>query len=135
MSAPDDITRTIELDASIVSLRNDGILQIFIKPDNMLNLTDAKNMVNAFAEIGKGQKYLLLFIAGDFALASSEARTYASGKEANQFTIASAFVVKNIAQKLMGSAYITFNKPITPTRIFTKVEEAEKWLYTFLEKK
>ena len=103
-----------------------------MKPNATLKLTDGQEMVKSFAEIGGGKKYPLLFIAGDFALANAEARYYASGKEANQYTIASVFVVKNVAQKLMGNAYVTFNKPITPTKIFTNEDEAVKWLKTFI---
>jgi len=126
------ILRTIEGDAYTLGMRSDGILQIYVKPNKTLQLSDGMQMVKDFGEIGGGQKYPLLFLAGDFALASSEARTYASGKEANQYTLASVFVVKNIAQKLMGNAYITFNKPITPTKIMTSEAEAVKWLKTFL---
>ena len=124
--------KTITLDASTISLRSDGIIKIEIKPNTTLKLIDGQEMVKAFAEIGDSKKYPLLFIAGDFALANAKARYYASGKEANQFTIASVFVVKSIAQKLMGNAYITFNKPITPTKILTNEDEAVKWLKTFI---
>ena len=96
------ILKSINNSASIVSLRNDGIITIEIKADTTLKLADAKEMVKGFAEIGEEKKHLLLFIAGDFALANAEARNYASGEEANKYTIASAFVVRNIAQKLIG---------------------------------
>ncbi|MGZ3901807.1 MAG: DUF7793 family protein [Bacteroidia bacterium] len=126
------IVKSIKNDATTVSLRSDGIIQIEIKPNTTLKLNDGKDVVKAFAEIGGGKKFPLLFIAGDFALANAEARYYASGKEANQYTLASVFVVNNVAQKLMGNAYITFNKPITPTKILTNHEEAVKWLKTFI---
>ena len=126
------ILKTINNVAASVSLRSDGIIKIEIKPNTNLKLADGQEMVKAFAEIGGGKKYPLLFIAGDFALANAEARYYASGKEANQYTLASVFVVNNVAQKLMGNAYITFNKPITPTKILTNEEEAVKWLKTFI---
>ncbi len=126
------ILKTVSNFGSIVSLRSDGIMQIDMKANNTLQLVDAKQMVNAFAEVGGGKKYPLLFIAGDFALASPDARKYASGIEANQYTLASVFVVKNSIQKMMGNAYITFNKPITPTKIMTSQEAAITWLKTFL---
>lgn len=126
------ILKSIANFGSTVSLRSDGIMQIDMKANNTLNLVDARQMVKAFAEVGEGKKYPLLFIAGDFALASPDARKYASGTEANQYTLASVFVVKNSIQKMMGNAYITFNKPITPTKIMTSQDEAVKWLKTFL---
>ena len=126
------IVKSVTTFGSIVSLRSDGIIQIDMKANNTLQLVDAKQMVNAFAEVGGGKKYPLLFIAGDFALASPDARKYASGIEANQYTLASVFVVNNSIQKIMGNAYITFNKPITPTKIMTSQESAVTWLKTFL---
>lgn len=126
------IIKSVTNFGSIVSLRSDGIIQIDMKSNNTLQLVDAKQMVTAFAEVGGGKKYPLLFIAGDFALASPDARKYASGTEANQYTLASVFVVKNSIQKIMGNAYITFNKPITPTKIMTSQEAAITWLKTFL---
>lgn len=126
------IIKSVTNFGSIVSLRSDGIIQIDMKSNNTLQLVDAKQMVTAFAEVGGGKKYPLLFIAGDFALASPDARKYASGIEANQYTLASVFVVKNSIQKIMGNAYITFNKPITPTKIMTSQEAAITWLKTFL---
>ncbi len=118
--------------STIVSLRSDGIIQIEMNANKTLQLIDGKQIVNAFAEVGGGKKYPLLFIAGDFALASPDARKYASGIEANQYTLASVFVVNNSIQKIMGNAYITFNKPITPTKIMTNKESAIAWLKTFL---
>ncbi|MFL5763414.1 MAG: hypothetical protein ACJ77K_05675 [Bacteroidia bacterium] len=126
------IIKKIEGDAYTLSLRSDGILQINIKPNRNLDLPNGQQMVKDFAEMGGGKKFPLLFVAGDFTLATADARAYASGKEANQYTLASVFVVKNTAQKLMGNAYIAFNKPITPTKIMTSEPEAVKWLKTFL---
>lgn len=126
------IVKSVTTFGSIVSLRSDGIIQIDMKANNTLQLVDARQMVTSFAEVGGGKKYPLLFIAGDFALASPDARKYASGNEANQYTLASVFVVKNSIQKIMGNAYITFNKPITPTKIMTNKEAAITWLKTFL---
>jgi len=126
-----DILKQADHPAFTLQLRSDGILQIDMKPNVKLSLADAKEMVRMFGEMDKGREFLLLFIAGDDTTVDTEARYYASGPEANKYTIASAFVVKTITQKLLGNAYVTFNKPITPTRIFTDKEEALKWLLSF----
>lgn len=132
MSEDNSIIKEINLDASIVSLRSDGIIQIFMKPNRTMNLDDGKQIVEVLAEMGGGKKFPLLFIAGNFTLANTAAREYAASEEANKFTLASAFIVNNIAQKLMGQAYMSFNHPITPTRILTNVDDAVAWLKTFL---
>lgn len=132
MNEDTSIIKEIILDASVVSLRSDGIIQIFMKPNLTMSMNDGKQMVDALGIIGGGEKFPLLFIAGNFTLANTEARQYAASEEANQYTLASAFVVNNIAQKLMGQAYVSFNHPITPTRILTNEEDAVTWLMTFL---
>lgn len=131
MSDSIEILKTRDIGSSVLSLRSDGIMHISLKESVTLNLKDAEDMVRTFGEMGEGKKFLLLFIAGSDTSVNTEARYYASTPEANRFTIASAFVVKSIAQKLLGNAYVTFNKPITPTRIFTNEEDALEWLLTF----
>lgn len=134
MSDSFEIIKKLELNASILSLRSDGILNVHMKPNKVLSQIDAEDVVKGFAELGNGKKFLLLFTAGDDTSVSTEARYYASTPEANKYTIASAFVVKSIAQKLLGNAYVTFNKPVTPTRIFTDGTEALRWLEGFRDK-
>jgi hypothetical protein len=131
MSKPTKVIKEIELDSCILSLHSDDILHIAIKPNVTLSLKDGESIVKGFREIGGGRKFLLLFIAGLDTSATTEARYYASSPEANQYTIASAFVVTSIPQKVLGNAYITFNKPGTPTKIFTDYDDAVKWLYSF----
>jgi hypothetical protein len=118
-------------EATTLTLRSDGILNIFLKPNKIISRKDGEEIVAGLAEIGKGNKLLLLFTAGKDTSVTTEARYYASTPEANKYTIASAFVVKSIAQKLLGNAYVTFNKPVTPTRIFTDEADAVKWLNSF----
>lgn len=123
-----EVNKQAEHPAFTLTIRPDGIMLISMKPNVILRLPDAEAMVKLFKEMGHGKKFRLLFIAGKETTVSTDARYYASGPEANKYTIASAFVVSNIAQKLLGNAYVTFNKPVTPTRIFTDEQEAVSWL-------
>jgi hypothetical protein len=123
-----------EFDGSVLTLRPDGVLNIYLKPHKIIKQSDGEDIVKGLAAIGNGKKYLLLFTAGEDTSVSTEARYYASTPEANKYTIASAFVVKSIAQKLLGNAYVTFNKPVTPTRIFTDEQDALRWLEIYRNK-
>lgn len=134
MSNSFEVTKQADHELFTLHIRPDGIMQISMKPNTTLKQSDAETMVKLFKEMGGGKKFLLLFIAGNDTSVSTDARYYASGQEANQYTIASAFVVKSVAQKLLGNAYVTFNKPITPTRIFTEQDDAVKWLEGFKNK-
>ncbi|TNE55874.1 MAG: hypothetical protein EP338_01865 [Bacteroidetes bacterium] len=57
-----------------------------------------------------------------------EVREWAAAPDGNKKTIADALVVNNLAHKLLANFYMRFNKPVKPTRIFNKREQALKWL-------
>ena len=126
------ILKNIGLNAADVRLRNDGIIQFLLKPNLTVNLNDAKEIVVAAGEVGEGKKYPILISAGEYTLVDSEVRAYAASEVANKYTIAGAIVIKNLAQKLLGNAYIKFNRPVTPTQLFNSETEAVKWLKTFI---
>ena len=134
MSDSFEIKKQADHEAFTLTIRPDGIMLISMKPHFTLKLADAQAMVKLFQEMGDGKQFLLLFIAGNDSSVATDARYYASGIEANKYTIASAFVVRSVAQKLLGNAYVTFNKPITPTRIFTDENDAVTWLMGFKDK-
>jgi len=37
-------------------------------------------------------------------------------------------VTKSLPQKLIANFIVSFQKPLVPTRTFSKLEDAEKWL-------
>ena len=90
-------------------------------------------MVDAAGLIGDGKKYPILIVAGKYTLADKEVRDFAAGEYGNKYTIAAAFVIKSLAQKILGNAYLKVNKPLTPTALFDSEEKAIAWLNTFIK--
>ncbi len=125
------ITNGIELKSSTISLRSDGIIQFLIKPNTMVTKQDAEEIVASAGIVGYWQKHPVLIIAGEYTLAEEETRIYAASEEANRFTIANAFVLHSLAQRLMGNIYLKINNPVTPTKMFTDEKSAIKWLSQF----
>ncbi|MFL5763413.1 MAG: hypothetical protein ACJ77K_05670 [Bacteroidia bacterium] len=123
---------TIKLDAAEVNLRSDGIVMMRVNNNANISVKDAREMVEAAGKVGNYKKYPILIIAGKYALADKEAREFAAGAEGNRYTIAGAFVLRGLAQKLLGNAYLKVNKPVTPTAMFDNEEKAIQWLKTFL---
>lgn len=113
---------------SVVSLREDGILQINIKPDVEFTVFDFNELVDAAKKIGNGQKFLNLIIVGDNTLPDNEARTVSCSEAGSIYKIADAFVINSLAQALVANFYMKFNKPFVPTRFFKHKEDAIIWL-------
>ncbi len=114
-------------------LRSDGIIHFYVKANVTLTGNDAKEMVKATGEIGNNKKFPILISSGKYGMADVDAREYAASPDGNKYTIAGALVVKSLAQKLLGNAYIKVNKPTTPTALFNDEEKAIEWLKTFIK--
>lgn len=120
--------KVINCKNSIVFLRDDGILQVEINDDTYFDIDDAKELIAAAGEIGKGKKFLNLIIAGKGVLVDAEARQLSSSKEGAIYKLADAFVINSLAQQLIANFIIKAQKPPVPTSFFKEKEKAIEWL-------
>lgn len=119
---------TIKTRISTVTCLNDEILHIDIKADEMFNKKDAEELIEAAGKIGKGKKFKNLITVGEFTIADSEAIKLSCSERGSLFKRADAFVIHTLSKKFLGSLYLTFYKPVRPTRFFQDKAKAEKWL-------
>lgn len=122
----DHYINQIETDEIIVSLRNDGIVHVWIKPKTHITIEVQERMLAAYHKITDiGRPFI--FEAGEFASISKEARLNAVLIEDLTPVMASAIVVKNLGHRIIAEYYYKFNKPKKPLRIFKNTEEAANW--------
>lgn len=76
---------------------------------------------------------ILLDAVYDFT-PTEEARRLLASKEYTAKRIAAAFVTNSFLNKLFGNFFIQFNRPATPTRMFTDETDAFNWLQMEVEK-
>jgi hypothetical protein len=124
--------QTIDLPASSVSLRQDGILHVHIKQGAHMTMSEALQTFKAMKVIGGGKKYPVLIDAGEFATIDPDVRVFAAGPEGNIYTIADAIAYYSLAQKLIANFYVSHNAPVVPTLTFSDKDKAIHWLVTFL---
>lgn len=120
--------RSIDLGHSLVRLRTDGIVQINFGDNVELDLKEAVEINEAISEITDGKKALILNIGGKNTSATSTAREFSASPTGLKYTIADAFVVTNLAQKILANFYLSFNKPLVNTKIFDNIDKAIEWL-------
>ena len=124
----DIFLRSKDIGHSSVHLRKDGIVQVNFGENIDIDLKEAVEIVDAIGELTEGKKAPILNIAGKSTSATSAAREYSATPFGLKYTLADAYVVTNLAQKILGNFYVGFNKPTVPTRIFDDVEKAVEWL-------
>lgn len=122
------LTQTIRLNGVAVSLTSDAMYHIHIESDIEVTVTIAKQIVNAMQNLQSKAKLPVIIVVEDFTLPSKETREYLAQKAASPFASAEAYVVKSIAQKLVGNFYLNVNKPERPTKIFNNTCKALDWL-------
>ena len=122
----------IDLTHTVLRMRDDGIVQVNFNDKLEIDTNEARDILNAQKELSKGKKVLVLNVAGKQTTATSAARDFAASDEATKYTLAEAYVVNNLAQKLVGNFYVNFHKPKAPTKIFTNETDAVNWLKSLL---
>ena len=124
---------TIDLKNVTVSLLEEGILHIHLKPHTEITMTDALLALEAMEKLSGGKKRPVFIDAGEFSSVDKEVREFSASPESNIFTIADAIAYDNIAQKLVAGFYLVQNKPTVPTKLFADKAEAMLWLKTFIK--
>ena len=121
------ITQTVEFDVFSVSHRTDELYVIEIKAEKEFTIA---NMVELFAGLKKlgGKRLPVLVLCKDLATTNTEMMNYLAQEDSNPYSLADAFVLSSLNQKLMANFYMKIIRPKRPTRFFTKEEEAVKWL-------
>lgn len=108
----------------------DGVLHLVYDNLDLLNLSDARQIVKERLEFCNGVIYPHLFDISKVKKSSKEARDYMAD-EGNDLVSASALIVNSSVVKMLANFFITVNKPKSPTKMFTSKDEAISWLSQF----
>lgn len=118
------ITKTIRL-----RLLSDGIIHYTYLPNSEVDdIQHQKNHEALLNLIEDNNKYPALLDGDDFANVTPEGRKLVRELEPFIPVSARAMVIKQLGQRILGSFYIKFQKPIIPTKIFDNHTDALNWL-------
>lgn len=87
---------------------------------------------NALERLVGKNRHPMLILVGKHSSISKDGREFAATEESTRFSLAEAYVIRNVAQRIVGNFYIRMDKPPVPTRLFTDPALAEKWLAKFI---
>lgn len=123
--------KTIETATAHISLIEANIVKIQFKQDVEVDLEDVKQNHEASQVLAGGNKHLVLLDVRGYAIGSDKAKVFSASKHPASYRIAVATLVSSLAARLRGNAYIRFNKPKVPTRLFSQEQKAIEWLKEF----
>jgi hypothetical protein len=122
------IIEKLDLAHTKIELRDDGIIQFFYGDNINYTMKETEELENAVIKITKVVVHKSLRVAGKFSNIDIEVMKYLSRGRGTLFTLADSFVLHSMPQKLLANFYLKINKPVLPTKFFTKITEADKWL-------
>jgi hypothetical protein len=120
--------KTVKCRISEVSLKNNETLLINIEAEKEFNVEDFIELTNAAEELGNGRRFYNLINVGALTLPNKEARELSCSLEGSAYKKADAFVINSLPQKIMANVLLKINRPTVPTKFFSQIDEAEKWL-------
>lgn len=125
-----DVTITEKFHHAFFDLykRSDGIIVRVSGDDAHYTTAETIDYVNALHKMTNGTPHLLLLIPGKHSSMDSASRSYVATDEALKDIKAIAGVYTQVGHRLMGSLYVTYNKPKVPVQFFTTANEAIAWL-------
>jgi len=116
-------------------LRPDGILVMYCDDDTIYEVEQIKEVVEITGQMTGGKKCAQLTIAGKYSSVTSECRDFIATDEAVKYTLAEAYVIQSLAQRILANFYLKFYTPKVPTKVFTDMLKAEQWLQQILKKR
>lgn len=121
-----------ELDFSEVNLqlKSNDIVYVTFKDNCNLDIPLQMRLLDYYYDITDGKLMHFMFFAAENVSLSKEARDNAVKIEDQSMLGATAVVVDTLAYKLIANFYLKFNKPKRPYKVFSKEEDAIRWLKT-----
>ncbi|HXU27517.1 MAG TPA: hypothetical protein VN698_09820 [Bacteroidia bacterium] len=118
--------------AFTIKLRTDGILHSHTSSAINFDIDSLKQFNVVMAKMLNNQMAPLLITLDEFAIPPDDTRAFWAKKESCPLSLADAYVTTSLGHKIIGNAYLKFNKPGRPTKIFNSKDDAVEWLKTFL---
>jgi hypothetical protein len=125
------IVKEISLNEASLRLRKDGIVHVIFNKDVTLDVDLQMKLFHLYHELTHGKKMPFVFSAFDGITVTKEARDNAIKIEDDAPVSAVAVIADSLAYRLIANFYLKVNKPKSPYKVFTNLNDALEWLAPF----
>lgn len=111
-------------------LLEERIIHIKFTRGGELEPEEAKEIIKITAQLSENNSHALIYDFNKFSVYfSQEVRAMAQNRNAvSDNLFARAFVTYNLSNKLEVNHFLKYNKPTTPTTIFSSFDQAIRWI-------
>lgn len=116
-----------------VWMDTDGILHQAYPPGTEINMEDSLQELEIYkTHYCKEKMRPIIVDISNVKKVSKESRDIYSSEEMGNILTAAALIVNNPVSRILGNFYMGISKTKMPIRIFSRSDEAKKWLVDFL---
>lgn len=105
----------------------DDVIHLVYKKDCIISLDAAMEIVRMRLEYQKGLSYKGIAFLSLIKTVTPDARQYLAKEGSNGVTKA-ALIINNPFTTILGNLYVSINRPLVPTKLFSTKEQGMKWL-------
>ena len=120
----------IAFDVFTIEIKEDWYYEIVVLPEKVFSMNNLIQVVESEKKMG-GRLLPILILVTQYATTTSEFLFHLAKKSSNPYAKAEAYVISSLNQKILANFYLKMIKPNRPTKFFSDVEEAKKWLRQF----
>lgn len=122
------LLKELSLDFARIRFYESGLAHIDIIGDYLITEKEVRVINTHLGELNEGNAMLILITAEEVTQFDDSARVFSASEEGSKYSVAEAFVVKSLSQRLIANFYVKVNKPPIPSKVFNSEKEAIKWL-------
>ena len=111
----------------------EGFLRVTSIKGKVLDLKEAQNDFEVASKLLDYKKVPVLANSSQALEHTKEARAFYASKEIGEKITAMAVLVDSTAMKLIANLFISFYKPLFPTKLFTSERSAVQWIKQFVK--
>lgn len=120
--------RNIVFEDEIVKFELENEILIGTIKTEFVNLDVADRITKSRFPIQNGKDYLMVSNITFVKNSTKDARHLFASKEGCVGVIAAAIIINSSLSTMIGNFFLSVNKPIVPSKLFTNEEDAKKWL-------
>jgi hypothetical protein len=105
-----------------------NIFKVLPVAETELDKEDAIEIRQSITKLCPNMKFAVMVDGSNYFSTTVELRQLIASDEYTQLRFATAIVTESLAGKIIGNFFIKVNKPGSPTKIFSKEEDAFRWL-------
>ncbi len=124
--------KVLKTDKFTIELKDGKYFLVEFFEDAEIEVPDVQKLVSFQNELGGGKKFPAMNVTKPGTFTGLEVLKFIADDKNIPYTIADAFVLTSIGQRILANLYKRLNPNKRPTGYFKTQEEALKWLAQFM---